>query len=179
MSKISNPVGKNALNRRDDVITVQTLINDNIEKLSGVRPLHVDGVAGPKTLAAIESFQRQIVKVGRPDAKVDPGHQTWKALLRVGCDPPGENFPYDADTFHLIQQLSIPIRKYSQRFNVSPIAVAGSIADEYNTRRGIRVPIDWIQDNFWVNLATNEEFNRDAQWGYSGKLFNLTLVLEA
>jgi len=174
MSEIAQPVGRSAINLRQDVAVVQTLINDNLRKLSNVKPLKIDGIAGPKTLAAIEIFQKQVVKLARPDLRVDPGGPTWKALLQVGCEPPEENFPYDASTFQLISQLAIPIRMYSQQFNVPPVAVAGSIADEYNTRRGIRVPLDWIQDNIWVNFATSAEFERDAKWGSSQKLFNLT-----
>jgi peptidoglycan hydrolase-like protein with peptidoglycan-binding domain len=160
MSEIAQAVGRSALNLRQDVATVQTLLNDNQRKLGNLKPLKVDGIAGPKTLAAIELFQKQVVKLAVPDSKVDPGGLTWKALLRVGCDPPAENFPYDANTFQLISQLAFSIKMYSQKFNVPPVAVAGSIADEYNTRRGIRVPLEWIQDNFWVNFATNAEFER-------------------
>jgi hypothetical protein len=174
MSDIAQSVGKHAANMPQDVATVQTLLNDNLRKLSNVKPLKVDGIAGPKTLTAIEVFQKQVIKVAKPDAKVDVGGLTWNALLQVGCDPPTENFPYDGITFGLIRQLATPIKMYSQRFNVPPIAVAGSIADEYNTRRGIRVPLNWIQDNIWVNFATNLEFERDAKWGSSRKLFNLT-----
>ena len=174
MSELVQSVGRDARNQQQDVATVQMLINDNLSQLGNVKPLKVDGIVGPKTLAAIEMFQKQVVKLPKPDVIINPQGPTWKALLQVGCDPPVENFPYDTNTFQLIRLMAPSITMYSQKFNVPPVAVAGSIADEYNTRRGIRIPLDWIQDNFWVNFATNAEFERDAKWGSSRKMFNLT-----
>ena len=49
-----------------------------------------------------------------------------------------DNYPYDDSTFSLISRLAPLIQKLGARFGVDPSAVAGSIADEYNTRRGAR-----------------------------------------
>ena len=64
------------------------------------------------------------------------------------CSIPTDNYPFRSDTFLLIQNLSIKIRRYSNQYNVPPIAVAGAIADEYNTQVFPKAIIDWFQEKF-------------------------------
>jgi len=47
---ISGPVGLNAMNRSDDVIKVQVMLNHYIgnKKLLGYKPLTIDGNAAPR-----------------------------------------------------------------------------------------------------------------------------------
>jgi peptidoglycan hydrolase-like protein with peptidoglycan-binding domain len=45
-----------------------------------MRPLRVDGVVGPRTVAAIEAYQSRIVRMELPDGKVDPNGTTLKSL---------------------------------------------------------------------------------------------------
>ena len=61
-----------------DVRTVQTLLNQH--RPVPMRPIGVDGLSGPETIAAIEDFQRRVVKLQTPDGRVDPGGKTWTAL---------------------------------------------------------------------------------------------------
>ncbi len=55
-------------------------------------------------------------------------------------------FDYDAETFAHIGRTRRLIRSAASDRGVPAIAVAGSIADEYNTRRGGRVVLDAVQD---------------------------------
>ena len=73
---ISHTVGRNGAADRDDVKTVQILLNLNIGKLPGISPLSEDGVAGASTIAAIEAFQKCVVGMKKPDGRIDPNGQT-------------------------------------------------------------------------------------------------------
>ena len=83
---ISKSVGNRGINLRNDVITVQTLINNNIGKLVPLKPLSVDGKVGKMTIGAIEEFQRRVVKMTRADGRVDPNGKTL-AALNAGSAP--------------------------------------------------------------------------------------------
>ena len=75
MSKnLSGSVGKGGDNQEADVRLVQDLLN---QKASA--GLQVDGKFGPKTLSAIEAFQRSAFN-GWSDGLIEPGQNTWKAL---------------------------------------------------------------------------------------------------
>lgn len=79
-------VGYQRPNDRDDVETVQRLLNANID-LNGFQlsdgPLTPNGKCCPRTLAAIMEFQRSVVGVAEPDGKVDPDRQTIARLCEV------------------------------------------------------------------------------------------------
>ncbi len=73
---ISAPVGKGGRNDSDDVMTVQQLLNDSSASLT------VDGLCGPKTIAAIKSYQQRTF--GWNDSLVEPGRETITALTGGG-----------------------------------------------------------------------------------------------
>jgi peptidoglycan hydrolase-like protein with peptidoglycan-binding domain len=73
-SAISASVGKNAVNKSEDVSVIQNLLNKKGATLK------VDGDCGPKTIAAIEKFQKDVLKFSVPDGKVDVGGKTWQKL---------------------------------------------------------------------------------------------------
>jgi peptidoglycan hydrolase-like protein with peptidoglycan-binding domain len=76
---ISASVGKGGRNKPEDVRLVQRLLNDaRVREKSGER-LVVDGIAGPKTDAAILQFQGGH-SVAR-DGRIDPGGPTLKRLV--------------------------------------------------------------------------------------------------
>jgi hypothetical protein len=85
---IQNPVGRYGLNKpSSDVGVIQSLINSNLDanaafKASGIGKLTVDRSCGPRTIAAIEAFQKTVLKWSGPsvDGTVNPGRATWKAL---------------------------------------------------------------------------------------------------
>src|SRR5512135_15761 len=99
MSDITGSVGKGGANLTDDVKVIQRLLNDNMSKPDSAPLLDVDGIMGPKTQAAIEAFQKDVVGMGRPDSRVDPDGPTFKELVKIGCPQPDENYPYSENTF--------------------------------------------------------------------------------
>jgi peptidoglycan hydrolase-like protein with peptidoglycan-binding domain len=84
---IARSVGRNGDNREADVRTVQDLLNANLNKVPGIAKLDPDGKVGPRTIAAIEAFQRLVVGMTMPDGRVDPGGRTL-ALLNQNGGPP-------------------------------------------------------------------------------------------
>ena len=77
---ITGSVGRGGRNYpAADVMTVQYLLNCVPASQGGPTPeLAVDGAVGPKTIAAIERFQR--ANTGACDGRVDPGGATLHAL---------------------------------------------------------------------------------------------------
>lgn len=95
MAHITNPVGRNGVNARPDVKTVQRLLNRI--PLTPLRRLTEDGLAGPQTVAVIEEFQRRIVGYRSPDGRIDPGGKSMRALKRGpsngSANPPSGGSP--------------------------------------------------------------------------------------
>jgi hypothetical protein len=87
--RISASVGRNGANQRDDVLTVQKLVNDHLPKF--VQPLEADGQCGPLTIAAIEDVQTQFLRMSHPDGRVDPGGDTFRFL--TGSSPAPKPHP--------------------------------------------------------------------------------------
>ncbi len=75
---IMGSVGRGGVNQLQDVRTVQTLLNNH--RSLPLQKLVVDGLNGPNTMAAIEEFQRRVVKMALPDGRVDPNGKTLRAL---------------------------------------------------------------------------------------------------
>jgi len=73
-------VGRNGVNRWEDVRTVQILINLNMEKLASPGPLAENGLIGSRTIGAVEGFQRRVVGLANPDGRVDPNGRTLRGL---------------------------------------------------------------------------------------------------
>jgi|SRR5262245_35622005 len=83
MTVLSGSVGQGGLNRRQDVLAVQTLINKKIEALgpgSAIRAVPVSGTVDAGTIAAIEALQRRFLGMPNPDGRVDPNGRTLKML---------------------------------------------------------------------------------------------------
>lgn len=76
---ISAAVGMGGANLFYDTVTVQYLLNCVPATKGGpLEELDIDGIIGPKTLAAIRRFQE--VAITRADGRVDPGGPTIAAL---------------------------------------------------------------------------------------------------
>ena len=116
---ISGSVGrweKNASNLPEDVKTVQRLLETAAQKLQApeLDPKGVDGlIARPprnsNTVNAIEAFQsRSNVSV---DGLIEPGGQTWQALLQAGSPAADPSHPFRNDDFPqtFIQQISVSL----------------------------------------------------------------------
>lgn len=84
---INGAVGRGGRNFPDrDVLTVQYLLNCVPARNGGPQPeLVMDGICGPKTIKAIEEFQRK--NLGFADGRVDPGGKTLQALQQYDPAP--------------------------------------------------------------------------------------------
>ena len=80
MLSISRSVGRGGSNNRNDVETVQQLINANIGLITPLAPLDVDGKVGNKTIGAITEYQSRVVHMRSPDGVVDPNGKTLRTL---------------------------------------------------------------------------------------------------
>lgn len=78
---ILSSVGEKGINDKVDVKVIQAALNlaksDNF-KLK--KRLVVDGKNGSNTIAAIEAFQKDVVKLSNPDGRIDAGGKTLKTL---------------------------------------------------------------------------------------------------
>src|SRR3954464_4724848 len=81
---ISNSVGQGGHNIPQDVSLVQQLL-----KKVGLQPGSVDGICGPKTLAAILQYQRQFL--AKPDGRIDPNGATGRRLNAGTSSSPTKN----------------------------------------------------------------------------------------
>ena len=83
---IQGSVGKSGVNGSQSVLIVQYLLNCVPAANGGpVTELVVDGIAGPKTIAAIERFQK--AHFSSADGKVDAKGNTLKALQQYDPFP--------------------------------------------------------------------------------------------
>jgi putative chitinase len=78
---LSQSVGRGAPNQKDDVRLVQTLLNLNLGRIPGASFLAEDGGIGPHTQSTIEAFQQQVAAPGASSGLIDPGSDTWNALV--------------------------------------------------------------------------------------------------
>jgi hypothetical protein len=76
--RISASVGRNAVNRRDDVLTIQRLINEQLP--ISLHAPDVDGNCEAVTIGAIEEIQRLFLRMDLPDGRVEPDGETFRVL---------------------------------------------------------------------------------------------------
>ncbi|MDX2507449.1 MAG: peptidoglycan-binding domain-containing protein [Gammaproteobacteria bacterium] len=82
MQKIIASVGRGGRNHTADVRVVQQLLNRH--KIIGhTKPLKTDGIVGLNTVSQIEDFQKAIVKMIRPDGRVDPNGRSMLLLNKM------------------------------------------------------------------------------------------------
>jgi len=111
---IVGSVGLRGQNLRDDVETIQTLLNRARQNLLTAgrqfeffAPLDENGILGDLTLEAIKIFQRDIAGFSHPDQRIDPGGRTWLSLVTVAGGDPGQPLPpgsADAAPEELLQE---------------------------------------------------------------------------
>src|SRR3989344_2617795 len=77
---IQDTVGSGARNSHDDVKVIQILLNMNAERMDLQVPLAEDGQCGSHTRDAVLLFQKNVMKVDRPDGRIDPGGLTLQQL---------------------------------------------------------------------------------------------------
>ena len=82
---IRGSVGRFGQNNAADARTIQNALNGVAQSQGGPLPqLKVDGVAGPKTIAAIEKFQRAQFPGLTPDGLISPAKRTIDRLNALG-----------------------------------------------------------------------------------------------
>jgi putative chitinase len=97
---ISQSVGLDAPNLRDDVTLVQALLNLNLSLLQGSPFLTEDGVFGPRTQAVIREFQNLVATPGAASGVIDPGSVTLTALRSA------INGQFDSNLLQILMPLS-------------------------------------------------------------------------
>jgi hypothetical protein len=183
---ISASVGRNGVNRRNDVSTVQQLINNRLP--IPLRPLIVDGRCGPLTIGAIEEIQRRSLRMNPPDGRVDPNGATLRALtggvgpqLQPLPHPGGGTFPPDvigaAQTSHRRWNIpaSVSLAQWALESNWgrqmptgsnNPFgikAAAGQPYVEATTREVIRGKSVTVAARFRKFASINEAFDQHGQ----------------
>jgi peptidoglycan hydrolase-like protein with peptidoglycan-binding domain len=100
MNNINFSVGEGGANIPQDVAVVQFLL-DVVRRRDGDERLLVDGIAGPKTLAAISQFQKKYCSA--VDGRVNPAGETISALNMQAPQPPKDplsfNNPHSGNFF--------------------------------------------------------------------------------
>lgn len=81
---ITGAVGSGGRNLPQDVRKIQELLNKHLSV--PLRPLVVNGQCDAATIMAIKEFQRRVLKLARPDGKVDPQGATLAALSPVALN---------------------------------------------------------------------------------------------
>ena len=79
---IARSVGQHGHNRPIDVAVVQHLFNNYFKKTNSNRWFGVVGIVDPDSglINAIIDFQKAVMKMGRPDGRIDPNGKTIAAL---------------------------------------------------------------------------------------------------
>lgn len=84
--RIEKSVGQGGVNRKDDVLRIQKLLNRVATTDGGpMPPLAEDGITGPLTIGAIRNFQKW-QKLAVVDGRVDPAGPTLRRLNEVKKD---------------------------------------------------------------------------------------------
>jgi len=78
---ISGSVGAGGINNKNDVKFVQELLTLLATEDMRLDMLTADGSCGKQTKTAIEKYQRHIVKLKKPDQRIDPNGRSEKVLL--------------------------------------------------------------------------------------------------
>ena len=104
MLKINASVGNKGKNHNPDVRCVQTLINKQIHLLFPLMKLKEDGKCGPITIGLISEYQRRILKMQKPDGRVDPQRATFNSLLTLSKNSQSQSKASDNIFDHLLFQ---------------------------------------------------------------------------
>jgi peptidoglycan hydrolase-like protein with peptidoglycan-binding domain len=74
-------VGKNGKNDKNDVFIIQEVLNLYSQDYPMIPELDVDGKAGARTEESIYAFQKFVLKLRLPDAKIDKGGKTERIMV--------------------------------------------------------------------------------------------------
>ncbi|MEN6441774.1 MAG: glycoside hydrolase family 19 protein [Syntrophobacter sp.] len=87
---LTEAVGYRCPNQREDVETVQRLLNLNGSRFGMPQPLKPDGAFGEKTLDALRAFQEIVLSLSGPGCMIQPGDMTLQSLCGEIPDSFGE-----------------------------------------------------------------------------------------
>lgn len=138
---IGSSVGRGGVNQSVDVRTVQSLINRQGMTAYSYGQIAVDGVVGPQTISAIENYQSRVVRMSRPDGRVDPGGVTIRTLEQNGSGNPGGSQP---GTSSNLAEAAVTIALGEDGVREQPIGSnSGPKVDAYLRSVGINQPALW------------------------------------
>lgn len=81
---IIKSVGRKGVNQSVDVKLIQAALNQvAVPEFTLPKKLVVDGEIGPKTNQCISEFQKDVVRLPKPDGRFDPGGKTLAALKKI------------------------------------------------------------------------------------------------
>ncbi len=120
MISITKPVGilkENESNSPADVRKIQGLLNENLHLLPGISKLVVDGKVGKnfeksKTIAAIKEFQAKVVKMAKPDGRIDLLGNTLKKLNA------NARKPRPANVSQFVNKISADAKKINIKYQI-------------------------------------------------------------
>jgi len=117
-----------------------------------------------------------LIDVGKkPQYAADKKQVAKKPLLgrtEIPCKwNPSMNVSYDKKTYQFLQGIKHLILPISQRVGVPENSIAGAIADEFDTRRGIRGIVDRLQDSI-IDALPECFIDVDRFFDIHSKLFN-------
>lgn len=132
MPRLAGTVGFRQTNQRDDVETIQRLLNLNAAGF-GLDPLlKPDGIFGTKTTEAVRGFQQKMIGMAEGDGCVQPGDATLRALcatLPGALDAVLLQFIFLAAAEDALAALAAPIIDTMQRHDITtPLRAAHFIA---------------------------------------------------
>lgn len=78
---INGSVGTGGINKNVDVKFIQDMLSQLALQDMRLDTLKADGACGPKTKEAIGKFQQYIVKLKKPDQRIDPNGRSEKTLV--------------------------------------------------------------------------------------------------
>lgn len=154
MNSISQPIGRGVSNlNRNDVQLVQRLLNRH--RLQTSAAIQEDGLVGPKTIAAIEEFQKRVVRMSMPDGRVDPGGATFRALSNTSTSPVAPSSPAGSTTVVYKDTLSSNERIVDLYcFNVIKMVMENAGCSKGVITSTIRTPEEQV-DIMYRNAKTN------------------------
>lgn len=139
-NEIKRSVGKRGVNNRGDVKVVQNLLNRWMPPPLAL--LAIDGMSGPRTINAIEWFQKTVVAITHADGLIEPGKATWAALRKFGHEG------VDVVRKSLISERNIS-NLSEIRGNVEKIAWGAKVSDAFKRKvivisQGLGVSPDFL-----------------------------------
>lgn len=80
MYRLSGSVGQDGINKHDDVLVVQALLNKNAHIVESIGRVPEDGNLDANTQRAILAFQHDVVRIATPDGRIDPNGRSFRTL---------------------------------------------------------------------------------------------------